>query len=276
VIRSILTVPGHRLDWIEKARAKKLYGADAVLLDLEDSVPEGKKDEAVGIAAIHCAPDIHVRLDLRTALPSSGSPGVLALLESYAEQTGYNLNSFWVWVPKFERGPEWEVASEARRLGFSVCLCIESPRSVLDLAGRLDAYPDACQALAFGRHDFAASAPPYARDLGFHAAATVAMHAAARGIPCWMAPSYDRVAEVVEEHALDARSLGFTGMGAIRPRDVEIVRDVFAGNLRTVESARLVLAGAEARPDEAVFRLETGQLVSPPTVRLARKVLEGA
>ena len=40
--RSLLFVPGHRKGWAEKAVAA---GADAVILDLEDSVPSDMKAE---------------------------------------------------------------------------------------------------------------------------------------------------------------------------------------------------------------------------------------
>ena len=41
--RSVLFVPGHRPSWVDKAVAS---GADAVVLDLEDSVPSGEKAAA--------------------------------------------------------------------------------------------------------------------------------------------------------------------------------------------------------------------------------------
>src|SRR4051794_8663528 len=41
-VRSLLFVPGHRAGWAEKAVAA---GADAVILDLEDSVPQDMKNE---------------------------------------------------------------------------------------------------------------------------------------------------------------------------------------------------------------------------------------
>ncbi|OHV64825.1 CoA ester lyase [Pseudofrankia sp. BMG5.36] len=42
-LRSLLFVPGHRGTWVEKAVAS---GADGLILDLEDSVPEGLKADA--------------------------------------------------------------------------------------------------------------------------------------------------------------------------------------------------------------------------------------
>jgi citrate lyase subunit beta / citryl-CoA lyase len=48
IIRSFLFVPASRPSWIEKIPG---VGADAVILDLEDSVPEDAKDGARGVAA---------------------------------------------------------------------------------------------------------------------------------------------------------------------------------------------------------------------------------
>jgi citrate lyase subunit beta/citryl-CoA lyase len=47
-IRSLLFVPGHKSSWIDKVPS---YGADAVVLDLEDSVPDSLKLEARRITA---------------------------------------------------------------------------------------------------------------------------------------------------------------------------------------------------------------------------------
>ncbi len=44
--RSILFVPGNRPEWIDKAPK---YGSDALILDLEDAVPNDEKTEARGI-----------------------------------------------------------------------------------------------------------------------------------------------------------------------------------------------------------------------------------
>lgn len=43
-LRSLLFVPGNKAAWMEKAPQ---YGADALILDLEDSVPHTDKDTAL-------------------------------------------------------------------------------------------------------------------------------------------------------------------------------------------------------------------------------------
>ena len=47
-IRSFLFVPGHRASWIDKVTG---HGADAVILDIEDSVPIAQKEEARALVA---------------------------------------------------------------------------------------------------------------------------------------------------------------------------------------------------------------------------------
>ncbi len=47
-IKSMLFVPGHRESWMEKARAS---GADALVFDLEDSVPNAEKERARELVA---------------------------------------------------------------------------------------------------------------------------------------------------------------------------------------------------------------------------------
>src|SRR4051812_50120569 len=48
--RSMLFVPGQKPSWVDKGVAA---GADALILDLEDSVPSGMKDEArAAVAAV--------------------------------------------------------------------------------------------------------------------------------------------------------------------------------------------------------------------------------
>ncbi|WP_395103926.1 HpcH/HpaI aldolase/citrate lyase family protein [Actinomadura sp. SCN-SB] len=50
--RSILFVPGHKPDWADKALRS---GADAIILDLEDAVPDDLKDEARAAVAASIA-----------------------------------------------------------------------------------------------------------------------------------------------------------------------------------------------------------------------------
>lgn len=269
-VRSILCIPGHRADWIEKARANNLYGADMLLLDLEDSVPAARKEEARENVRQALYPGCAVRL----------SANLLEDLHAINDGLGYS----WVWVPKVS---ELEDARSVRRWldlnGRSqsrVVACLESPEPIVRIEQFLRPGVDG---LAYGKHDFIASAGLSLWQTGAidHAAAQVALAAAARGVPCWMAPSHEvEDSSKLWHEAKRALELGFTGMGCIAPWQVPVVNACFGGEEHEAsqrwfdrDRATRLLAAADANPTEAVFRTEDGDLVSPPTVAWARRVL---
>lgn len=87
--RSLLFVPGHKTDWIAKALASE---ADAIIIDLEDAVPESEKNRARTVVAEVLAENsdatktvlvrpnaldtVHFGLDVQAAV----RPGLTALL----------------------------------------------------------------------------------------------------------------------------------------------------------------------------------------------------
>ena len=72
MIRSALFVPAHREGWVEKAIAA---GPDAVILDLEDSVPADEKEKARELVAPGVAALAEARI---AAMARPGEPGDLA------------------------------------------------------------------------------------------------------------------------------------------------------------------------------------------------------
>ena len=70
-LRSVLFVPGNKEDWMRKAPQ---YGPDALILDLEDSVPDSSKSEA--------------RLLVRKMAEELGSAGVNLFVRVNRLETG--------------------------------------------------------------------------------------------------------------------------------------------------------------------------------------------
>lgn len=266
--RSILCIPGHRADWIEKARANDLYGADQILLDLEDSVPAARKEEAREVVSAALAVTVEMTAVRINAASSDFFDRDMEMLE---------LSPVEIWVPKCESlTPIFQV--HECRYGDArgpLVAGIESATGVLRAAPEILTYSSLPAGLYFGRHDFIASAglSPWQTAAIDHAAAQVALAAAARGVPCWMAPSDEIDPGRLEVEARLAHCFGFTGMGCIAPWQVPHVNaefDVFGYD--RYRATRL-LAAAEANLTEAVFRTEEGDLVSPPTVAWARRVM---
>lgn len=257
-VRSVLCVPGHRLDYAAKCRS---YGADQVLWDLEDSVPVNLKAAARRVVAEHIRPGDAVRVN---------ELSVLHEVELDFEMLSDLSGDLVVWIPKAGE----DVLSFAAPLSFttSLVLCVESPWAVFFLRDLLDA--QGWDGIAWGRHDYVAEVGLRAQAVD-HAADQVALAARACGLPSWAAPSYvggDFARENAQQAAYSAYGRGFTGMGCIAPWQVPLVNAAFQPPLHEVQRAERLLAAA-AESSEAVFRTEDGDLVSPPTLRWARRVL---
>ncbi|MFB0516608.1 MAG: CoA ester lyase, partial [Candidatus Neomarinimicrobiota bacterium] len=75
--------------------------------------------------------------------------------------------------------------------------------------------------------------------------------------------------------ALEAKSLGFDGMGAIHPRQVRVIHEAFAPTEAEIEQAgEIVLAFDEARAKGlGVVSLGT-KMIDPPVVRRAQRTMD--
>lgn len=260
-VRSILCVPGHRLDFAAKCRER---GADQVLWDLEDSVPVNLKAAARRVVVEHIRPGDAVRVNELSVLHE--------VEQDFEMLDAADLADIAVWIPKAGE----DVLSFAAPLSFaaSLVLCVESPWAVFFLRDLLDA--QSWDGIAWGRHDYVAEVGMRAQAVD-HAANQVALAARACGLPCWAAPPYAR-GDFEREHALQAAysayGRGFTGMGCIVPWQVPMVNAAFQPPRHEVAHAERLLAAA-VESSEAVFRTEDGDLISPPTLRWARSVLNG-
>jgi citrate lyase subunit beta / citryl-CoA lyase len=98
--RTLLFVPGHRTDWVDKALAA---GADAVVLDLEDSVPEAGKEDA----------RVLVRESIERIRKTDPDVGLLVRVNGLAtQQTGADLEAVvgpgldGIFAPKIEHATD--------------------------------------------------------------------------------------------------------------------------------------------------------------------------
>lgn len=253
--RSYLFAPGNS----EKLLGRVFgAGADAVVLDLEDAVPESEKDRARGMVAEVVAdhaeahqtggPQVWVRLNgpdgpWREDLSAVVRPGLAG-----------------VRLPKAARFDDVVALDQAlgdaeRKNGLAlrsvaVALTIESARG---LAGaRSLARGPRVRHLCFGATDLA-------RDLGVEAGAdeielllakqelVIASRAADLEPP--VASAHTNLADPagLERTTLQARRLGFFGRSCIHPKQLQAVHEAFAPDAAAIEAAlRVSAAWAEA------------------------------
>lgn len=268
--RSLLFLPATSPQLLAKATER---GADALIVDLEDSVPPARKAEARSLAT--------------TALRDLAARGAEVLLRVNADpalldddlalvQPGVAVT---VMLPKVEAATQVEaLATKCAALGQGgpVAALIETPRGVLE-AARIAAVPGLC-AIGFGAEDFAAALglAPSPAALAMPAQ-WVGLAAHAQGLAYWgLAGSVAETADMEAFGALvrQSRQLGFTGSVCIHPRQVPVVNEGFGPTPEELAWARRVVVAAEearARGEGAV--LLDGRMIDRPIEDRARRWL---
>jgi citrate lyase subunit beta/citryl-CoA lyase len=276
-LRSLLFVPGDRPDRMEKALGA---GADALILDLEDSVAPAAKPEArravASFLAAHKGAGLWVRIN-----PIDGPEAerdLVAVLSGHPDG---------IVLPKAEGGAS--VNELARRLAErgnvgSVILAIatETPAAIFQLGSFGGAKRLA--GLTWGAEDLPAAIGAITareEDGGFTAPyeivrALCLFGAAAAGVaPIETVYPDFRDLEGLAAYAARARRDGFTGMMAIHPAQVPVINTAFTPSAEEIAHARAVVAAFESSPGVGALALE-GRMIDRPHLIQAQRLLAAA
>ncbi|HEY8370496.1 MAG TPA: CoA ester lyase [Thermodesulfobacteriota bacterium] len=279
--RSMLFVPVLEERFVAKAHTR---GADAVILDLEDSIAPNAKArarEAVrGAAAEIAAKGVPTFVRVN-------HPGPLTD-EDVAAAVGPHVTG--LMVPKVESADQVRAVARAveaaeRSSGRSgpptvLVPVVETPAGVLhaEAIARADGR---VAALAFGSEDFAAAmeVQPTPETLAVPAQ-LVTMAAAAAGLaPLGLAGSIAefRDVEAFAAVARHARSVGFLGSPCIHPAQVPVLNAAFAPSPAEVDWARRVVATYDAALAEGRGAASVdGRMIDVPVYERAKRVLARA
>ena len=263
--RSYLYVPGNRPDMMAKAASR---GADALILDLEDAVPGGAKDDA--------------RRDVAAFLEDRpGGPEIWVRLNS-GELLEQDVKAIAIHPPDGVSLAKVSSPDDIARLdvllgdtGVAVIPLIETAAAVLEAAAIARA-PRVVR-LAVGEADLAAelgmTPSDDAREMAPMRAQVVLASAAARLDPPVGSISTDFTDVEAFRRSTDAlRRMGFGARAAIHPAQVAIVNEVFTPSAEAIAAARDLLARFDATGG-GVFVDEQGRMVDEAVVRAARRTL---
>lgn len=257
--RSALYMPASNPRAIEKARS---LAADMIILDLEDAVPPGLKDEARSAAVDAVATGFGDRL---TAIRINGAESDWHLNDIAAvKHAACDI----VVIPKVESE---DAAREAvERLGKPVIVMIETPRGVLR-APEICAVEDVIGVFV-GANDLANDLrlPPNSG----RAAMSMALQSivlAARAAGIWVFDSVYN--DLKNEDGLRAecdegRMLGFDGKTLIHPNQIAAANAAFSPSAEEVEEARALVAAASGGAER--FR---DRMIETMHVDAARRIL---
>ena len=259
VNRSYLFAPGHNAKLLHRVFEA---GADAVILDLEDAVPEDAKGRARAMVA--------ATVREHAALVRVNPPHTA---ECAADVDAVAGSAAGIRIPKCESADDvaWVAA---RAPGVPLVPAIETARGVL-AAQEIAAAP-AVAHLSIGGLDLLRDL--YAGDGALpmlYVRSHLVVVSRAAGLP----PPVDSVYPLIDDdaglraEAQFVRSLGFAAKSAIHPRQIPILHEVFGPSPRDLEWARRVLTAFDASGRGAT-RLPDGEFVDLPVAQRAQRLLE--
>jgi citrate lyase subunit beta/citryl-CoA lyase len=280
-LRSLLFVPGDS----EKKLARALEaGADALILDLEDSVAQARKTAARALVAEFLSEHGSKHRGLFVRINALSSPFVdedlAAVVAARAaglvvpKVRAAELRAFAAALDELERRHGGEIG--ATRL---LPIATETPASLFSM-GEYAAGGPRLAALTWGAEDLSAALgaatavdeggawlPVYqlARSLCLLAARAAGVHAIDSVYTNFRDP------DGLRRQALEAYRDGFSGKLAIHPDQIEIIHEAFRPSAAEVEAARRVVAAFE-RADDGVAALD-GRMLDEPHLQRARRLL---
>jgi len=284
--RSLLFVPGHKPDWMEKAVK---FGADVLILDLEDSVPDNEK--------------VAARPLVKAALKSLSAQGQTCNVRVNGFATGLTLDDLeavicpelnGVALPKvetvddmkaldtllthLERRYYLEPGTVKTSLGIETAKALRNAYDIVTSCARVNGLSVAC-----------GPGGDASRSMGFiwskegtetlYIRSKAVLEARAAGIPYPTISSWWDIkdTEGLKKDALLNRSLGFRGQTVMHPTHVPIVNEVFTPSAQEIAFFKgLIETFEEAERKGSAAVVYQGDMIDYAMAKTAREMLEFA
>ncbi|QDX24719.1 CoA ester lyase [Sphingomonas suaedae] len=273
-LRSLLFVPGDRPDRMEKALGT---GADALILDLEDSVTPERKDAARAAVADFLAR--HHEGIARWVRINPLDSGMAQ--DDLAAARGAD----GIVLPKSATGAD--VAALDAMLGGVAArilpIATETPAAIFGLGSYIGCSPRLA-GITWGAEDLPAAigaqssretdgsyTPPYEM---IRALTLFGAHAAGVAPIETVYPDF-RDLDGLAAYCARAMRDGFAGMMAIHPAQVAVINAAFTPSEQAVAHARAVVAAFAANPGAGALQLD-GKMIDAPHLKAARALLARA
>ena len=279
LLRSLVFVPGNRANMLERALG---FGADVVMVDLEDSVPPGEKAAAAELA-VEWVPRlaaagrrVMVRVNsLDTGLTADELAAVvcpdLAGISIGKGNTAWDLQQVDRLLAPLEAGAGIAAGS------IKVVPWIETAMAIVHVYEMAQA-SQRIVGIAFGAEDYTNDMGVIRNDFGeecYYARSAVAVAARAAGVGALDGPFVGfRDPDGLRQDAGAARQMGYTGKFAIHPAQIDIINETFSPSPEDVAYARRVMAAWDEAEAAGRGSLSIdGRMVDVPVVKRAQNLL---
>ena len=277
--RSRLYVPGSEPKYFINAA---LHGADAIILDLEDSVHASEKDAARllvrnslrAVDFLQCERMVRINQlplgleDLDEIVPESPDLILIPKAESPSQVIEANRRIEEIKADYGITRPIWLMPILESALG------IENAFAIAKASEQI-------VALTIGLEDYTA-------DLGVVKTATGAesLYARQRVVNAAHAGGVQAIDSVfgdvgdmdgLRAWGLSSRALGFEGMGCVHPLQISVIHEAFAPTPAEIEKARKIVAAFNEAHEKALGVVSLGsKMIDPPVVQRALKLMARA
>jgi len=280
MIRSFLFVPADSERKIQKAFVSN---ADALILDLEDSVTASARPEARVLVreSLEGRDDTWVRinpldsedadLDLEAVMP--GAPAGIVLPKPQSAGDAIDLAFR---LDELEKANSLEPGSTR-----VLPLCTERPEALFSLGGSVGA-TERLAGLSLGAGDLSAAvgATTHRDDQGawlapYELARSMCLFAAAAAEVAAIDTVYTDFRDIdgLARYAANARRDGFSGMLAIHPAQIDPINNAFRVQDEEVERAKRIVDLFDANPGAGTLGLD-GEMIDRPHLIQARRILD--
>ena len=268
--RSFIFTPPLKINMFDKAVKS---GVDIVCLELEDGIAPSDKLFARqnALKIINKKKDynnIEVLIRINSIREIFGILDITAILNNKTQPDG-------LLVPKIKSPEELKILDNLfteKKLNTKFHAIIET-NSGLEKANEIAASTDRLEALFFGAVDMSAELRCqnswnnllYARSKVVHAAASKQLDVI--DVPFL---DLDNLKKMKEE-ATNSKNLGFTGKGAIHPKQIKTLNNVFTPSLKEVKKAKKIISLFEKSSSGLV--LYEGKLIEKPVLREMHRIV---
>lgn len=256
---SPIFIPANKLEWISKTFDK---GADSIILDLEDSVPENEKIQARENLSIHLRDNTFEGSLIIRVNPISEQVGQ----DDIAMLSENDLSSIAFMVPKIE---ESDLITNLPDI--DVVALLETPvsiKNISEIASQVKV-----KGLALGGADLSASlGSTMDWDSLLYSRSKIVQEAAINNLFSIDSPfmNIDNL-DALKDESIKSKRLGFNGKAAIHPSQINIIRNSFLPTKEELEEAKdIIRAFNESSSAVLAFK---GRMIDLPIILSMEKRL---
>jgi citrate lyase subunit beta/citryl-CoA lyase len=280
-LRSAMFVPGYIRKFLEKSFN---FGCDALVLDLEDSVPDAYKPDARSYIREYLeAGGFSQQVFIRVNSLESGMLGADLDATVHENTVGFmftkvidqrDIDYFDKLLRQREQDQGYEIGH------FKMLPLIETGSAVLRAYDIAKASPRVL-GLAFGGEDYLTDLDGLHKEHGTSLVvprSLIVMAARSAGIDALDTPYLDiRDLAGFRKELEMARELGFSGQLLLHPDQIAIANEVFSPSAAEIEEATQIVAAIKESSAKGIgVTLLNGKLIGPPMLKRAVKVLHKA